>query len=208
MRKSFLVSTAALLVLAACNSARTPNAANFTVAIDRYLATHGQVCVALSSEFPIDVPVSSQHGTTAELTALEHAGLVDAIDTNTVVQSLANSLSLSPRRPEPVKRYTVSSEGQKYLQTVMTGAGKVSGFCYGQKQVASIAKWTEPTTVGSSTQTEVTYNYRIVNLASWVARPDVQQAFPTITTTLNGASKSAQVAGLQLTNKGWQLPQP
>ncbi len=51
----------------------------------------------------------------------------------------------------------MSAEGQKYLQTVMTDFGKTAGFCYGQKQVDSIVKWTEPVTAGASTQTEVTY---------------------------------------------------
>lgn len=195
--------------LAACNSAKRPSAANFTTAINQYLATRGQVCISTGSQFPIDVPVSQQsdqHGIAAELTALQHAGLVNVTDTTAVVQNLANSLSLGPHKPEPVKRYTVSGEGQKYLQSVMTDFGKTSGFCYGQKRVDSIINWTERTGMRTSSQTEVTYTYKIENLASWAERPDVQRGFPTIQATLAGISKTTEVAGLQLTSRGWDLP--
>jgi hypothetical protein len=54
-------------------------------------------------------------------------------------------------------------------------------------------------------RTEVTYNYKIVNLAPWAERPDVQYAFGDIRTILNGVSKANQNAGLQLTNQGWEV---
>lgn len=205
MRKYRLISLAAFVVLTACNSAKKPDAANFKTAINHYLASHGQVCISVDGRFPIDVPAarqSDQHGVGVPLADLANAGLVNATNTTAVVQTLANSLSLSPRKPEPVKRYTVSAEGQKYLHSVMTDFGKTSGFCYGEKQVDSIIRWTEP---GTSSRTEVTYTYRIVNLAVWAKRPDIQEAFPGIRATLNDASKIDQIAGLQLTGRGWQV---
>ncbi len=210
LRKSFLIFTTAVFLLTACNSTEKPNAANFTAAINRYLASHGQICISVGSQFPIDVPVSRQSGqneAVAKLTALENARLVNATDTTAVIQSLANSLSLSPHKPEPVRRYTVSAEGQKYLQTVMTDFGKTAGFCYGQKQVDSIVKWTEPMTAGASTQTEVTYTYKIANLSPWAARPDIRGAFPDIDTVMRGVSRLPQITGLQLADKGWEIPE-
>lgn len=59
-----------------------------------------------------------------------------------------------------------------------------------------------------ATLSEVTYTYKIANLATWAKRPDVQQAFPDLRQTLNGASKANQAAELQLTNRGWEVPQP
>jgi hypothetical protein len=45
-----------------------------------------------------------------------------------------------------------------------------------------------------------------VNLAACANRADIQQAFPDILTTIGGASKTSLVIGLQLTNKGWEVP--
>ena len=211
MKRIFPTLTIAFFFLAACNSAKKPSAAYFTAAINEYLATHGQMCISTGTQFPIDVPASQhsdQHGITAKLAALQHAGLVNVTNTTAIVQNLANSISLSPHKPEPVKRYTVSGEGQKYLQSIMTDFGKTSGFCYGQKQVDSIAKWTELVTNGVSTQTDVTYTYKIANLASWATRPDVQQAFPAIIVSLNSASKTDQQIALQQNNNGWEVPIP
>jgi hypothetical protein len=105
-----------------------------------------------------------------------------------------------------VKRYEPTEAGNKYLQQVPGVLGPSAGFCYGDKTVDSIVKWTEPVTMGPYSQTEVTYTYKIVNPASWAERPDVQRAFSDIQTTVAGASKTTQIAGLQLTNKGWEVP--
>ncbi len=45
--------------------------------------------------------------------------------------------------------------------------GQTASFYYREKTVDSIIKWTEPVTVGATTQTEVTYTYKIANLAPW-----------------------------------------
>lgn len=204
LKRSFPISLAITFLLTACNSASKPSTANFKAAIDRYLATHGKVCISVGGRFPIDVPVSGHnalHDTSGRFTALKRAGLVSATDTTAVVQSLADSLSLSPRKPEPVKRYTPSSEGQEFFQTVVTDSGRTDGFCYGQKQVDSIVKWRD-----SSSQVEVIYTYKVANLAAWAKRPEMQQAFPAITTVLSGASRDSEAAGLQLTSRGWQVP--
>jgi hypothetical protein len=105
-----------------------------------------------------------------------------------------------------VKRYDLTSEGKKYFQQIPGTFGQTSGFCYGQKTVDSIVKWTEPETGGASSQAEVTYTYRIVNLAGWARRPEVQRVFPGIQTTLTGALKTAEISGVQLTSKGWEVP--
>ena len=59
--------------------------------------------------------------------------------------------------------------------------------------------------MGTSTQSEVTYTYTIPDLAPWAKRPDVQQAFGDIRTTVGGISKTEETAELQLTNTGWKV---
>lgn len=208
MRRFYLVSIVGLLVLVACTSEKNPNDTNFTKAINEYLTTHGATCTVIGRQFPIDLPRSEQnerYGIGPKLAALEQAGLVRATETTAVVHGMLDSLRGSTL-PQPVKRYELTADGRKYFQHIPGTLGLGSGFCYGQKSVDAIVKWTDPATAGSPSQTEVTYTYRIVDPAAWAERPEVQQAFSDIRTTINGASKTTEVAGLQLTSKGWDVP--
>jgi hypothetical protein len=208
MRSLLLIPIATLLFITACNDTKKPNARNFTKAIDQYLAKHGDACTVIVRQFPVDVPLleqKEQYGIGLKLTALEQAGLVYSSDTTTVVHGMLDSLRGSTP-PQPVKRYELTPEGKKYFQELPNPLGQAGAFCYGQKNVDAIVKWTEPMTMGALSQTEVTYTYKIVNLAGWAGRPDIQRAFPDVGTTVSGASKTNQVAGLQLTNQGWEVP--
>lgn len=62
--------------------------------------------------------------------------------------------------------------------------------------------------MGAATQTEVTYTYKIADLATWAERSDVQREFGDVRTAVNGISKSNEIIGLQLTNRGWEVPAP
>lgn len=128
-----------------------------------------------------------------------------ASNTTAVVHGMLDALQGSTP-PQPVRRYELTAEGKKYFQQIPGRFGISNGFCYGRMTVDSIVKWTEPMTTGAYSQTEVTYTYKIVNLASWAEHPEVQRAFPDIRTTVDGAAKTAQIAGLQLTNRGWEVP--
>jgi hypothetical protein len=208
MRRFYVVSFAALIVLTACNSTKKPSDTNFTKAINQYLTKHGEACTVIGRQFPIDIPrseQSDQYGIGPKLVALEQAGLVHATDEIAIVHGMLDPLRGSTP-PQPVKRYELTADGKKYFQQIPGTLGQTSGFCYGQKSVDSIVKWTDPATVGTSSQTEVTYTYRIVDPAAWAERPEVQQAFSDIRTTVNGASKTTEVTGLQLTSTGWEVP--
>jgi len=208
MRNIYLVSIAGLLILAACNDTKKPSDVHFKTAINEYLAKHGEACTVIGQQFPIDVPrseQSEQYGIGPKLAALEQAGLLHVIDTTAVVHGVLDPLRGSTP-PQPVKQYELTADGKKYFQEIPGTLGQTSGFCYGQKSVDSIVKWAEPATVGASSQSEVTYTYKIVNPAAWAERPEVQQAFSDIRATINGASKTAEIVELQLTNKGWEVP--
>jgi hypothetical protein len=145
MRQWTLLIASGLILLSGCNS-KKPNEAKLRSAIDQYLLRQTKTCVAVDGKFPHDVPVGDKSGEAADLAALEHAGLVQSTNTAAVVQSMANALSLSPKKAEPVRRYTVNSEGQKYFQKVQGTFGQSDGFCYGHQKVDSIVSWTEPRT--------------------------------------------------------------
>jgi hypothetical protein len=147
-----------LVALGGCSSEKKPNAANFTKAINRYLAKHGQTCTFFAQTFPVNVPVSElkeQYGIAPQMAALEQTELVRGSNTTAVIHGMMGALG--PSAPRPVRRYTLTDEGRKYFQVKPGVFGQNSAICYGQEIVDSIVKWTEPTAMGSSTQSEVTY---------------------------------------------------
>ncbi|HEV2134287.1 MAG TPA: hypothetical protein VGR47_08485 [Terracidiphilus sp.] len=202
MRQWTLLIVASLIVFSGCNSARKPNEAKLRSAIDQYLLTQTRTCIAVDGKFPLDVPAADKSGEGATMAALEQAGLVQSQNTTAVVESMANALSLGPKKAEPVKRYTVSSEGQRYFQKVQSTSGVSDGFCYGHERVDSIVNWTQPQTQGDYSETTVTYTYKIPDLAAWAKLPDVDRAFPSIGMTLDGTGKNQSIP-LHLTDKGW-----
>ncbi|MBB6142991.1 hypothetical protein HNQ77_000935 [Silvibacterium bohemicum] len=204
MRRFPLIFLAGVVFLTACDNVKKPTDRNFRKAINRYFEIHGKTCASIGREFPVDVSRATQkdqYGIEAQMTALEQVGLVHSFD---IVVAAPGILGSSAQRL--VKRYEVTDEGKKYFQEIPGIFGKTGSFCYGEKTVDSIVKWTEPMAMGSYSQTEVTYTYKIVDLAPWAERPDIQRLFGDIMTTVSGVSKTSQLAGLRLTNQGWEVP--
>ena len=204
MRHLCRIISVALFILTACDSAKAPNDANFTKAIDAYLAKHGAACTVMDRQFPIDVPrleQNEQFGIGAKLAALDQAGLVHSGETTAVVHGMLDSLRGSGPA-QPVKRYELTDSGKRYFQQIRSAPGQASGFCYGQKSVDRIVK----SETGTPSQAEVTYTYKIVDAAAWAQRADVQGAFSDVRTATNGVSKTPEVIGLQLTSNGWEVP--
>jgi hypothetical protein len=207
MRRFPLFSIVALVLLAACNDAKKPSDSNFRTAINQYLAKHGDACTMIGREFPVDVTESEQRlqsDTAMQMAVLEQAGLVRSSNTTAVVHGMLDVLR-GPTPPQPVKRYEPTPEGQKYFRKTSGILGQTTSFCYGEKTVDTIVKWTEPVTMGSATQTEVTYTYRIADLAPWAERSDAQREFGDVRATVSGISKSNEIVDLQLTNQGWEI---
>ncbi|WP_035351608.1 hypothetical protein [Edaphobacter aggregans] len=204
MRRFFLISLAGAVFLTACDDVKKPSDGNFRKAINQHLEKHGKACTWLGRPFPVDASEPEQRlqsGTGAQMAVLEAAGLVHSSDTVAATPGI-----FGPGAPRRVKRYEPTEGGNKYLKQVPGVLSQSAGFCYGGKTVDSIVKWTEPVTMGVGSQSEVTYTYKIANLAPWAERPDVQREFGDIRTTVSGISKSNEIAGLQLTNQGWEVP--
>ena len=206
MRQSIAYFVSGLLLLSGCKNPQKSNEANFKAAINEYLIKHGKTCIPISRPFPFDIPIANLNetaGPVTEMAALERVGLLHSTNTTAVVHGMLDALRGS-RPPQAVKRYEMSSDGQKYFQQYQTAIGQSDGFCYGQKEVNSIVKWDELVKQGDSSVTSVTYTYRIENQADWARQPDVERAFPIIKMTLDQAGTN-QTAEAHLTNKGWEI---
>jgi hypothetical protein len=63
---------AVLFLLAACNSARVQDDANFTKAINEFLTKHGEACTVIGRDFPIDLYRSEQKNSMGLGQSLRH----------------------------------------------------------------------------------------------------------------------------------------
>jgi hypothetical protein len=159
----------------------------------------------------MDIPMSDlsrPNDEVQQLQALVQAGLLQSSNTTAVVSGFIPMFG-QPNKPQPVKRYDVTSQGKTYYQKVNGGwfFGQALGFCYGQESVASIVKWNEPATLGGYSETAVTYTYKLDKTADWASLPVVEKEYPTIKSTIDGANKVERSVALHLTNKGWEVNQ-
>ena len=197
-----------VLLLIGCASKKDANEKNFSEALNSYLAKMGQLCLGIPSTWPVDLNEPERRsgmGTSAEMAALEKAGLVRSHETET---EYPPPLSSRPVRAK-VLRYELTDNGKTFYREKdrlgLGGNKQVQGdLCYGQQALDKIIKWEEPTAVGDTKQATVFYTYRIENLAEWAKNADVQRVFPGIVSTIDGAGKSVMNQALALTNQGWQ----
>ncbi len=204
MHRLSLIFLAGTVFFTGCENAKKPSDSNFRKAVNQYLGSHGKACMWIGGPFPIDVSQAGQKlesGIGGQMAVLEAAGLVRSSDMVAPAPGI-----FGPGAPRRVKRYQPTEVGKKYLQQAPGVFGQIVGFCYGDKTVDSIVKWTEPVAMGGGSQSEVSYTYKIANLAPWAERADIQREFGDVRTTVNGTSKSIEIAGLQLTNQGWEVP--
>jgi hypothetical protein len=135
------------------------------------------------------------------MAALEHVGLVQSSTTETTARQIFGG---TVRRT--VKRYLPTATGRQYLKQTPSSPSRGTELCYGTKIVDTIVTWTEPVAIGPYMQMQVAYTYKIPDLASWAKDSDVQEQFNDVRTTVSGISKTSKLAGLELTNRGWEVP--
>jgi hypothetical protein len=202
MKRMFAVVTLTLIAIAGCSNPKEANNDNFTHAINAYLAVKGKACLNTSWQFPVDIQksqISWNKTRLANMEALESAGLLKATDTSAMVHTMFSAESKS----EPVRRYSLTDTGKKYLQPTVGLFASGTSFCYGQESVDSIVKWTVPSTVGGFTVTRVVYTYRLKNMADWAHNPQIIHQFHEVQQEMEGANSEDRTIALELTNKGW-----
>lgn len=74
-------------------------------------------------------------------------------------------------------------------------------FCYATPEVEKIENYTEADDSGYHVA-KVKYSYKYVDVADWINKPGVKEAFPEIAKTLDNQDKTAKI-NLFKTNNGW-----
>lgn len=177
------------LLTASCSNPKSPTNANFRRAINGFLTQKNLACVPADT-YPTNVQMTSwgtPNPAGLTYTALEAAGLVKS----------SNAGSFLGDR---VKRFEITDTGKKYLKSSPSGNPE---FCYATVVVDRIVKWDEPAT----TDTVVTYTYKLENLAPWATRPEFAKTFDgdQMASAIKGAQKDEGQLPLHLTNQGWEV---
>lgn len=203
MRNSLYIVIGTLLLVSGCKNSSKPNDAQIKSIIDQYLTSHGPSCTWLGQPFPVNVTraqLARNEGVALQMTTLEKAGLVQSFETvNRVQNPLGGVTELGVRRYEP------TSAGKPYLRQVRAVLTESAGFCYGTKSVDSLSELSAPPSPHPDMSMQVTYTYKIADLASWARQPDIQSEFGDIRATVTGISRTAETIRLQPTDKGWEV---
>jgi hypothetical protein len=206
MKLSFhpiLIAAAALSIVSACapSDPKAPTRVNFKSALQDYLATQGEVCLAMF-DWPIDLTPSeagqnSRHA--VQLPVFEKLGLVTS-NVVEVPKTEENSQGV-------VKRYALTDEGRKYYQphpyTSHNGTAHPNDFCAARIKLDSIVNWQLDSHDAEHPSAVVSYTYQ-VEPAPWMQDADAQRVLPMVMRVVNGAGGRLQMRqGFTLGEHGW-----
>jgi len=195
-------------LLTGCGSKNDANEKDLSEATNAYLVKKGQLCLGLASKWPVDLQDSDRgQGIVrgSQMAALEKAGLVRSHEAETEITPLSGA----PPVKSKVLRYELTDDGKKFYREKevpgLIGEKESRGdICFGQQALDTVVRTEGPIAVGDKKEMTLYYTYKIENLADWAKSPDVQNVFPGIVSTINGAGKTTFNQNLILTDHGWE----
>lgn len=186
------IAAATLFLLAGCGheEARLPNRANFTAALDDFLAQRGHLCLA-KYDWPVTVAAGAHVPDAQQMPALAKAGLVAGKENHGAVE------------------YALTAEGQKhYLHVpvvIRTATRKVThaaDLCAATLTLDRLVGWDAPQTRDGRRATSLLFTYRIAP-EPWARTPEVLHAFPILAHAIEGEGTMQLRIGMHLTDRGW-----
>lgn len=202
MRVRIVWSVIASLLLVGCGP-RGPDEGELRAAIDAHLASIPKCIGDVAWRFPAELRseynprLESHHAAMmARIEALERAGLVRSAGAD------------EARWGKPV-RYELTEAGQQAYRELPAGRvdprKPAGGFCYGTPEADSIVRYTEPAEGAGQVQTEVTYTYRLRDVAAWARDTRFLRLYPEVERELGSAvPRQAQVV-LVRGSDGWRV---
>jgi hypothetical protein len=101
-----------------------------------------------------------------------------------------------------VNNYDLSDKGRTSWTPDSSQPG-YGNFCYGNREVTSIDNSTLGTDGAGAKTVDVTYHYKIANLATWANSEEMKTAYPSIASALG--SNSSDRATLVMTGDHWEF---
>lgn len=189
---STLVLVLFALVLTGCNNGSNTNLA-YKTAIDQHFKALPACIWSQPKKFPAQAATAND-AKTEGYDALTQEGLL----TRTTAEKKVLIIS------KQVNNYDLSDKGRS-LWTPDSSQPGYGNFCYGNREVTSIDNATPGTNGQGAKTVDVTYHYRIANVASWANSQEMKTAFPGIDAALS--SNPSDKATLVMTGGHWQFAQ-
>ena len=194
---------ASILVLTACAKKTDATVANFTAAMNEYLAQRGDLCLGKST-WPIDVTerdTLTGARDAVQMPVLEKLGLVSSAD------AIAEIKDEDQVTTVPARRYQLTEAGKRYYLSRETGAVTPTGekvlasdLCAARLSLDKVVGWKLGD--GEQRQAIVTYTYH-VEAPEWIETPEARRVFPAVDRVLRGEGAAQLTEGFVLTEQGW-----
>jgi hypothetical protein len=196
---------ASIALLAACSSQQQASEANFTKAMQAYLAKRGDLCLDKTA-WPIDVteaerPAASRNA--VQMPVLERLGLVSS-----EMASVATSIG-DGKTVQQVQRYRLTKAGMQYFlarpprQSVTGPKPAEHDLCAARLSLDKVVGWEVSDQQADGKQAVVTYTYK-VDPATWTSDPETRRAFPFVDRVIQGAGIMQLREAMTLTSHGWE----
>jgi hypothetical protein len=207
VKKSLMVAALGIALLAACGKKNDANESSLGEAISADMKTpRGLLCINRSGHGPYIFPSIysraelNDYGASslrAQLGVLEKSGLV----------SRSGGTSTNVKQNGTV--FNLTEQGQKSAVESARRAGdpnaldqgKVYNLCYARVRLDKVVAWTPPDAVAH--RSDVTYTYKLEDVASWASDGDVKRAFPEIDAARKEAGDGKLEILLEQRPDGW-----
>jgi len=209
MKRQTICALLALTLMAGCGpNKRELNQSNLTQAMNDYLGTRGDLCLAKNSWPVVVTEAESKAGSrnALQMPVLERLGLVEGVDAMAAQTGEDGAVTQVHAR-----RYTLTAEGKKYYlarpsRKTATGnrfAEADHDFCAAHLSLDKVVGWEPSATPGAKNEAVVTYTYK-VKPAPWTADGALRTVFPMVDAVIRGAGRMQLKETVVLGANGWE----
>jgi hypothetical protein len=189
-RSAFVVGLFTLITTGCNNGDNTD--LNYKAAINDHFKAFPACIWSQPKKFPVQA-ATSDDAKTEGYDALTQEGLLSRTTAEKKVLIVAS---------KQVNNYDLSDKGRTSWTPDSAQPG-YGNFCYGNREVTSIDNSTLGTNGAGAKTVDVTYHYKIVNVAAWANSQEMKTAYPGIATALD--SNPSDRATLVMTGDHWEI---
>ncbi|MDR5857812.1 hypothetical protein P9239_03175 [Caballeronia sp. LZ062] len=210
MRTSLLIAAVSVALLAAaCGKKNDASESTLGDAISANMKTNrGLLCLNRSGRGPFTFPSAYSNRDLNEYSAAALREQLAALEKSGLVARAAAAASNASARQDGIA-YSLTGEGQKYAVETVRQAGdpnatadsRVSMICYAHVKLDKVTAWTEPDP--ATHRSEVTYTYKLDNVAPWADDRDIKRAFSDLTAADREAGETKLHVTLEQRQDGW-----
>ncbi|WP_175942293.1 hypothetical protein [Caballeronia sp. BCC1704] len=211
MRTSLLIAAVSVVLLAAaCGKKNDASESTLGDAISADMKTNrGLLCLNRSGRGPFTFPSTYSNRDLNEYSAAALREQLAALEKSGLIARTAAAAPANANAKQDGVTYSLTGEGQKYATETVRQAGdpnataesRVSMICYARVKLDKVTAWTEPDP--TTHRSDVTYTYKLDNVAPWADDRDIKRAFSDLTAADREAGETKLHVTLEQRPDGW-----